>query len=138
MTGFDHASIQADFVPIGRRSARVIELDGHGLLHDDLIRRWMVLNPTAYGLWQCLDGSGSVAEIAEDMSAVFGQERELVEKHVLAMVQNLARQGMLEGIAPLVGQSHAEEDSEGAGGEGLPVEQPRGKEPLILAVPPSS
>ena len=138
MTSFDHASIQVDFVPVSRRSARLIELDGHALLHDEGIRRWIVLNPTAYALWQCLDGTGTVAEIAEDMGAVFGQERESVEKQVLAMVQNLGRKGMLEGIAPLEGLGSSEEGSEEAGGEGLPVEQPRSNEPLFMQVPPSS
>ena len=138
MTSFDIASIQADFVPISRRSVRLIELDGHGVIHDEHIRRWMVLNPTAYALWQCLDGSGSVAEIAEDMSEVFGQERDTVLKHVLIMVQNLARQGMLEGIAPQVGAPTEEDSDEASGGGVLPAEQPRQDEPLFLAVPPSS
>ena len=138
MTGFDYASIKADFVPIGRRSANLIELDGHALLHDDGVRRWIVLNPTAYALWQCLDGSGTVAEIAEDMSAVFGQERDFVEKHVLSIVQNLGKKGMLEGIAPEVGPGALGEGSEDSGGEGLPVEQPRSEEPLFMQVPPSS
>ena len=90
--------IQASFAPVGRASVRLIELDGQALIYDDELRHWIVLNRTASALWHCLDGSATVAEIADDLSTVFGAKPEAVHEQVLHMVRLLGHQGMLEGI----------------------------------------
>ncbi len=129
--------IQASTVPRGRRSVRLIEIDGQALIYDDEIRRWLVLNPTASAVWHCLDGSGTVAEIAGDVSEVFGAAPELVQKQVLQMVQAFAWQGMLEGVSPRVGSPAAEELGE-SGGDGSPASQTDGAQALFPVVPPST
>jgi Coenzyme PQQ synthesis protein D (PqqD) len=117
--------IQLSSAPAGRRTARLIELDGHALLYDDGLRHWVVLNPTAHALWRCLDGSGTVAEIADDLSAAFGAEPETVQEQVLHMVRVLGQQGLLEGVVPV------------PGGPGIDVvdEALAGTEPLFPHVP---
>jgi len=92
--------IQASSAPVGRPSVRLIELDGQVLIYDDELRHWLVLNQTASALWQCLDGSATVAEIADDLSAVFGAQPEKAQEQVLHMVRLLGHQGMLEGVVP--------------------------------------
>jgi hypothetical protein len=93
--------IQLDSAPVGRRSVRLIELDGRTLLYDDEIRHWVVLNGTASALWHCLDGSGTVGEIAEDLGAVFSAEVAKVQEEILFMVRVLGQQGLLEGVVPV-------------------------------------
>ncbi len=97
------ADIQPASVPVGRRSVGLIELDGQALIHDDERRHWVVLNPTAFAVWRCLDGSGTVAEIADDLSEVFRGEPKLVQEQTLHMVRVLGQQGLLEGIVPVPG-----------------------------------
>ena len=92
--------ILASSAPVGRRSTRLIELGGQVLIYHEEIRHWIVLNRTASALWSCLDGSATVAEIADDLSAVFGAQPETVQEQVLHMVRVLGHQGMLEGIVP--------------------------------------
>ena len=133
MTDSDHAEIETTFVPVGRRSAQVIELDGQGLLFDNDLRTWMVLNPTALVIWRCLDGTGTVTEIADDMSTAFGTEQEVVRMHVLQVVRAFGRQGLLEGVAPLNGHHGHDENEEEAG-----AGQTRQDEPLFLHVPPTT
>jgi hypothetical protein len=131
MTEPDHVEIETFFVPVGRRTARVIDLDGQGLLYDEDLRIWMVLNSTALVIWRCLDGTGSVAEIADDLGTVYGTEKEAVRMHVLHVVRAFARQGLLEGIAPADGQHDHEE---------TPVvpDPPHETQPLFHEVPPTA
>ena len=93
--------LQLSSAPVGRSSVRLIELDGRTLLYDEAIRHWVVLNGTASALWRCLDGSGSVEEIAEDLSAVFSADSTQVRDQILHMVRVLGQQGLLEGVQPV-------------------------------------
>ena len=93
--------LQLSSAPVGRGSVRLIELDGRTLLYDDELRHWLVLNGTASALWRCLDGSGSVEEIAGDLSAVFSVDSEKVREQILFMVRVLGQQGLLEGVVPV-------------------------------------
>ena len=103
--------IQASSALVGRLSVRLIELDGRALLYDDELRHWVVLNGTASALWRCLDGSGTVSEIADDLGAVFSAEPAKVQEQVLFMVRLLGQQGLLEGVVPVgVGNGTAEVD----------------------------
>ena len=122
--------IQASSAPVGRRSVRLIELDGQALIYDDEIRHWIVLNHTASALWQCLDGSATVAEIADDLSAVFGAQPEKAQEQVLHMVRLLGHQGMLEGIVPF----RPTETEPGVQG----VDAPPQTEELFPQVPPTT
>lgn len=124
-SGVQPAEILASSAPVGRRSVRIVELDGQALIYDEEIRHWIVLNQTASALWRCLDGSGTVAEIAGDLGAVFCAQPETAQEQVLHMVRVLGQQGMLEGIVPV------------PGGPGIEVvdEPLTGTEPLFPHVP---
>lgn len=71
-----------------------VEIDGEIVLYDDAERRLHRLNPPAATLWRCLDGSGSLAEIAHDIADVYGEAPD----EVLATVVDTATQLRAEGL----------------------------------------
>jgi hypothetical protein len=87
-----------DSVLLIRPDLALVEVDDEIVLYDDSERRLHRLNPTAATLWRCIDGIGSLAEIAKDIADVYQTDRE----GVLADVLQLARQFALEGL--VVGQ----------------------------------
>ena len=112
--------LQLSSAPVGRRSVRLIDLDNRTLLYDDEIRHWIVLNGTASALWRCLDGSGTVGEIAEDLGAVFSADAAKVQEEVLFMVRVLGQQGLLEGVVPV----EVEDETAKADGPRFPPVRP--------------
>ncbi len=64
-------AIDAAFTAMARRDVVAVDVDGEIILYDDSRGVLHRLNPTASALWQCLDGSGTLGEIAADMADVF-------------------------------------------------------------------
>jgi hypothetical protein len=100
-------------VPVARRDVAGVEVDGEMVLYDDSQRRLHRLNPTAALVWQCLDGSASLREIAGDVAEVFSSDPRTVLRDIVALAGHFAEEGLLEGTGP----SAAEEDAV-AGGVG--------------------
>lgn len=88
------------FVPQVRASVAGVELDGEMVLLDDDTGAMHTLNPTAGALWECFDGSGTVADIAADAAEVYSAEPATVAHDVLELARALGRQGLLVGVAP--------------------------------------
>ena len=57
------------------------------------------MNPTAGVIWQCLDGDGTLGEIAEDLAASFNAAPSAIVPDLLATVDQFVRRA----IAGLVG-----------------------------------
>ncbi|HEX2029709.1 MAG TPA: PqqD family protein, partial [Nitriliruptorales bacterium] len=88
------------FVPV--RAARVAraDLDGETVLWHPETGITAVLDPIGSVLWECFDGSGSIDEIAADLSAVYGVDVATIRTDVLNLVRELGGLGLLEGVAP--------------------------------------
>ncbi|MGH9056516.1 MAG: PqqD family protein, partial [Acidimicrobiales bacterium] len=64
-------AVTADFVPTSRPDVVGVDVDGEIVLYDEARRVLHRLNPTASALWLCLDGSGTLADIAADIADVY-------------------------------------------------------------------
>ena len=85
---------------VARSDVASVELDGEIVLYDDGRRRLHRLNPTASTLWQCLDGSATLGEIAADMAEAYDVELTEVLPEVLSLTRSFAAEGLLEGLDP--------------------------------------
>lgn len=94
----DPERIDRTFVPVARADVSIAERDGEMVLIDAVTGTVHVLNPTAAIVWQCLDGSGSIAQIVADISDVFERGVDEVTDNVLEVVRRFGRQGLLEGV----------------------------------------
>ncbi|MGH9177318.1 MAG: PqqD family protein [Acidimicrobiales bacterium] len=77
----------------------MVELDGEAVVFDDESCRLYLLNPVATVVWQCLDGTASVPELAAELAGSFGAPVATVRADVEALVVELAGAGLLEGSA---------------------------------------
>lgn len=72
-----------------------VEVDGEIVLYDDTTNVMHRLNPTAGQVWHCLDGSGSLAEIAADLAEVYAVDPQQVLTEVVATVRQFGSAGLL-------------------------------------------
>ena len=97
--------IQADaisetFVPDVDPDVAWIEVDGEVVLYHEGSKTLHVLNPTATMIWRCLDGSGDLTSIANDLAEIFEADPEAVSADVVSAVREMGRQGLLTGVEP--------------------------------------
>lgn len=83
------------FVATARADVVSVEIDQEVVLYDDLSHRLHRLNATGATVWTCLDGSGTLAEIATDIAEVYGADEAQVLLDVLEVAREFARQGLL-------------------------------------------
>jgi hypothetical protein len=88
-------AIDAAFIATARGDVVAVDVDGEIVLYDDSRRVLHRLNPTASALWQCLDGTGTLGEIAADMADVFQVDRDRVLADVLMAAREFGEQGLL-------------------------------------------
>jgi hypothetical protein len=91
-------TVTADFVATARPDVVQVEVDGEVVLCDDRVKVMHRLNPSAGVLWRCLDGSGSLAEIAGDLADVYQVDAAQVLNEVMATAQQFASAGLLVGV----------------------------------------
>lgn len=88
-------------VPRAKPTVFSVELDGEAVLLDDETGTVHSLNPIATLVWSCLDGSGSVGELIDDLADAFaGTDRATVSDDVLSLVRTLGELGLLDGVRP--------------------------------------
>jgi hypothetical protein len=86
------------FVATARADVVQVEVDGEIVLYDDATRVMHRLSPTAGQVWRCLDGSGTLAEIAADLADVYQSNGEQVLADVITATRQFGSAGLLEGI----------------------------------------
>ena len=126
-------AIREDSTP--SRSPRVesVELDGQAVLYLESSNAMHVLNPTATVVWFCLDGNGTVSEIARDISDAFGADPETVKADVLRVVREFADDGLLSGFE-VPPKEDGLSDAAPARSPGRPGEA----SPQVLGAPPET
>lgn len=85
----------------------MVEIDGEGVVFDDETCHLYLLNPVATLVWHCLDGTVSVAELADELAGSFGADPATVGADVEALVSEMAANGLLEGSAIPAGERDA-------------------------------
>jgi hypothetical protein len=58
----------------------------------------LALNATGAVVWECLDGSGHLSGLVDDLAAGFGVPRAAVAPEVVGLARELAERGLLEGF----------------------------------------
>lgn len=69
--------------------------DDRLLLHDVASGSLLVVNPTGALVWECLDGSSSVAEVCRDLADVLGASFETVLTDTCAVIRQMAERGLV-------------------------------------------
>jgi hypothetical protein len=78
------------------------------------------LNESGAVVWQCFDGSGTIAEIAADIAEVFGVDVGTVSADVVALARNVGSLGFLVGVR----EDTFDVGDDLAGVEGLAIGEP--------------
>ena len=65
-------SVDVDLVPQIPENVAWVEVDGEGVLYDEVRQKVHVLSPTATLVWSGIDGRTSLERIARDLSESFG------------------------------------------------------------------
>jgi hypothetical protein len=89
---------QLELQPDARPVAAPVEealFDGELVLYNPVDHRIHHLDGAGALVWQLLDGSATVAELVEDIAAVFGTPTEQVEADVADLLQGLHGEGLL-------------------------------------------
>ncbi len=87
------AMIDLDAVPLALSVPENVVVNGELVIHD--AGQLHLLNPVAALVWQCCDGTASVAELAEEFSNTFGAPAAIVQGDVVEVVQDLAQRGLV-------------------------------------------
>jgi hypothetical protein len=112
----DVDAVTGELVARARPDVVQVEIDGEIVLYDDSAKVMHRLSPTAGQVWRCLDGSGSLADIAADIADVYQMDAEDVLNDIIATVDQFESAGLLEGVGD---EPEAEELSEPTGKEDL-------------------
>jgi PqqD family protein of HPr-rel-A system len=76
-----------------------VEVDGEIVLYDGESRQAHLLNPSASLIWDCLDGTVALGELASDLADEFGADPGEVGEQVVAMVRNFDELGLVEVVS---------------------------------------
>jgi hypothetical protein len=108
-------AIDAAFTATARGDVVAVDVEGEIVLYDDARGVLHRLNPTASALWQCLDGTGTLGEIAADMADVFQVDGDRVLADVLMAAREFGEQGLLLGVGepPEAEENRSEEGDQG-------------------------
>lgn len=93
-------TVDRTFVAAPRPSVHGFLLDGEMVLYDEVTGTLHHLNPQAALIWRCLDGSGPLSDLVGDLSEAYRIAPEAVEGDVVALVGELATNGLLHGCGP--------------------------------------
>jgi PqqD family protein of HPr-rel-A system len=84
--------------PRVREELTVVVLDGEAVIYDEASGDVHHLNPTATLVFQMLDGTVSVEELAADVASVFELDPATAATQVRSLVDELAAAGLLAGV----------------------------------------
>jgi hypothetical protein len=92
------APLTETYVAARSPSTFAVELDGEAVVLDETANRLHLLNRTATLVWNCLDGEIDVRGLAAEIADVMDLPGEQVLADTLAVVNDLATEGLLRGF----------------------------------------
>ena len=96
----DPDTIDGSFVAVPRDGVALGEAVGQSVLFDRWTWAIHLLNPAAAVVWQCLDGAGSLDEIAADIADVLAVPSADARAAVIEATRGFGREGLLRGVGP--------------------------------------
>lgn len=94
----DPQPIGRDVVPRKPEAVAAVELDGEAVVYHEEHDSVHTLNATATIVWQWLDGATPLGQVINELAAAFDAAPTAIERDVVELVGELARQGLLEGL----------------------------------------
>lgn len=82
--------------PKARAGLTVVELDGEAVVYDEETLDLHHLNPTATIVFGLCDGTGTISQMAADVSAAFGVPLAEVEPQIRALLRRFRKARLLE------------------------------------------
>lgn len=126
-------TVDGSFVPVSAESVASVALDGETVLLHVGSGALRHLDAIGAVVWACFDGASTIDEIAADLGAEFGVNRDRVRHDVIRLVQTLQSDGLLRRVAP--GATDASPFDHGGT---LPTAEIPAGGPRLLIEPPSS
>jgi PqqD family protein of HPr-rel-A system len=83
--------------PKVRADLTVVELDGEAVIYDEASGELHHLNPSATLIFDLLDGTATMRELAGDVADAFGLPAEEVESQIRILVRRFRTLGLLNG-----------------------------------------
>jgi PqqD family protein of HPr-rel-A system len=83
--------------PRVRGDLTVVVLDGEAVVYDEASGELHHLNPSATVVFELLDGTSTIRELATDVADAFGRPPEEIEKQIRTLVRRFRRLGLLNG-----------------------------------------
>ena len=93
-------AIDEAYAPARGEHVHTVVLDGEGVLLDEDENRLHLLNATATLLWQLYDGTTTLGDLADDLSAEIGGDRATILADLVTISRHLGSEGLLEGVTP--------------------------------------
>jgi hypothetical protein len=94
------AALGPDFVLRRASHTHTVTIDGEAIVLDEAQNRLHLLNASATVVWTCCDGSGTLAEIADDLADAVGVPADALVSELVALVRTLGAEGLLDGVDP--------------------------------------
>jgi hypothetical protein len=91
--------INGAFAPVIGSWVTSVELDGESVLYDETSGVLHLLDAVATVVWDRLDGTATLDDLAADLSRTFATDRRRVRGDLVAFARQLGRQHLLEGVA---------------------------------------
>jgi len=92
--------IDATFAPIAGAWVTTVELDGESVLYDETTGGLHLLDALATVVWDRLDGTATLDELAVDLGQTFAADPGRVSVDLVTFVRQLGRRHLLEAVAP--------------------------------------
>jgi PqqD family protein of HPr-rel-A system len=83
--------------PRVRDDLTVVVLDGEAVVYDDVSGELHHLNASATVVFELLDGTSTIRELADDVADAFGQPPREVEIQIRKLVRQFRQLGLLNG-----------------------------------------
>ncbi|HEY5014128.1 MAG TPA: PqqD family peptide modification chaperone, partial [Acidimicrobiia bacterium] len=132
MTGLTPAPVAAEitaddiddgFTPLARPDVASVAIESEMVLGRIAAGTQYVqtcaLNESGAVVWQCFDGTGTIADIAADIAEVFGVDFAAVNDDVVALARNVGSLGFLVGV-----REDTFDVGDGDGTEGIAIGEP--------------
>jgi hypothetical protein len=97
--------LDATSAPIAGAWVSAVELDGESVLYDETSGALHQLDVVATVVWNRLDGSATLDDLAVELSAMFAADASRVRGDLVAFARQLGHQHLLEGVAPPVSEA---------------------------------
>lgn len=116
--------VENSFAPRLRPDLQLLEVEGDVLLIDPELGQLHLLDRLSVAIWPLLDGTATIAELVDDLSAGFNAPAHVVRQDLSTLVRALRRRELLDDSRPAGPSAQASESPTQGQGYGYLVDPP--------------